>query len=117
VPIRTTLREYKLECLACDTRVHRLVWDYDLEKQTCEQCQGPLTIYSHACRPTPGIATDDIPGGVDIHHGICNPDGTPKRYYSKTEIRRACNEQGWTMNGDTPKAYRVHWSGKTTDKW
>lgn len=37
---------------------------------------------------------DDIPGGMLIHHGICNPDGSPKRYYSKSEIARAAKQAG-----------------------
>ncbi len=59
-----------------------------------------------------GIITDEIPGGIEIKHGICNPDGTPKRYYSKTEIRRAANERGYTISGDTPRPYKVAWNGR-----
>ena len=58
------------------------------------------------------IATDDIPGGLLVRHAICHPDGTPKRYYSKTEIKRAANEAGYTIGGDTPRPYRVSWSGR-----
>ncbi len=29
-----------------------------------------------------------------IRHGICWPDGTPRRYRSKAEMRRAAKEQG-----------------------
>lgn len=45
------------------------------------------------------VVPDDIPGGVLIEHGLCNPDGTPKRYYSRSEIRLACAVKGlipWT---------------------
>lgn len=45
------------------------------------------------------IVPDDIPGGVLIEHGLCNEDGTPKRYYSRSEIRMACAVKGqvpWT---------------------
>jgi len=61
-----------------------------------------------------GIGGDDIPGGIEIRHGICNPDGSPRRFYSKTEIRRAANEKGLVLSGDTPgKPYKVHWSGRS----
>ena len=65
--------------------------------------------------PTPGVATDDIPGGIQIRHGLVNPDGSPRTFYSKTEIRRAANEAGLTIAGDTPRPYRVHWSGRRVD--
>ena len=61
-----------------------------------------------------GVEQDSIEGGLEIQHGsgIINPDGSPKRYYSKTELRRACNEAGWSISGDTPKPYKVAWSGR-----
>jgi hypothetical protein len=50
-----------------------------------------------------GVIDDSIPGGILIHHGICNDDGTPKRYYSKSEIHRAAFEKNVFIVGDTPK--------------
>lgn len=35
-----------------------------------------------------GVIGDDIPGGVWIRHGICNEDGTPRKYYSKSEMAK-----------------------------
>lgn len=49
------------------------------------------------------IATDSIPGGYEVKHGLCNPDGSPRRFDSKSEIKRAAFESGWTISGDTPK--------------
>lgn len=46
---------------------------------------------------------DDIPGGMEIKHGICWPDGTPRKFYSKSEIRKAASDAGWTIDGETPK--------------
>lgn len=37
---------------------------------------------------------DEIPGGVWMKHGICNEDGTPKRYDSKHDIVRALDKAG-----------------------
>jgi len=37
---------------------------------------------------------DSIEGGVLIHHGLCNDDGSPKRYYSRSEIRKAAEARG-----------------------
>lgn len=39
---------------------------------------------------------DDIPGGLYIKHGLCHDDGTPRRFDSKSEIRRAAAEKGLT---------------------
>jgi hypothetical protein len=65
---------------------------------------------------TAAIIGDDIPGGIEMRHGICNPDGTPKRYYSKTEIKRAANEKGLSWGDDTPgKPYKVSWNGRRAD--
>ena len=62
------------------------------------------------------IITDDIPGGIYIRHGLVNADGSPRKFYSKTEIRRAANEHGLKWADDTPgKPYRVQWSGKTKE--
>ncbi len=87
----------------------------------CDQCGAELQIgqfpfcsgdpAAHVSA-NPGIVSDGIPGGIWIKHGLCNPDRTPKRYDSITDIRRAANEKGLTMGGDTPKPYKVHWSGK-----
>lgn len=49
------------------------------------------------------VATDSIPGGMEIKHGLCNPDGTPRRFDSKSDIRRAAYEAGWTIADETPK--------------
>lgn len=40
------------------------------------------------------VIQDSIEGGVMIAHGICNDDGTPKRYDSRAAIRRACEAKG-----------------------
>jgi hypothetical protein len=40
------------------------------------------------------VSQDSIEGGVLIHHGLCYPDGTPRRFYSKSEIARAAAEKG-----------------------
>lgn len=57
-----------------------------------------------------GVAGDDIPGGVVIQHGA---GLAGRKFYSKTEIKRAANEHGWVRTGDTPgRPYKVSWSGR-----
>lgn len=40
---------------------------------------------------------------VIIKHGVCNPDGTPKRYRSKSAIREAAYQAGYFQGDDTPR--------------
>ncbi len=40
---------------------------------------------------------------VYLRHGLCNEDGSPKRYRSKEEIKRVAFEKGLFQGGDTPK--------------
>lgn len=68
----------------------------------CDRCYQPSDVGEHglykcpleARRETPAIWTDDIPGGIEIAHGICHEDGTPRRYYSHSAIREACRVKG-----------------------
>ena len=87
-------------CSKCGAQLH--VGDFPF-------CHGNPSEHS---RSSPGVVGDDIPGGILIKHAVCNPDGSPRRFYSKSDIKRAANEVGYTITGDTPKPYRVSWSGK-----
>ena len=39
---------------------------------------------------------DSIEGGMEIHNGLCNSDGSPKKYYSKREIAFEAERRGLT---------------------
>ena len=58
----------------------------------CPKC-GKSTERAWIGKPS-GVIGDDIPGGVWIRHGICNPDGTPRKYYSKSEIAKEAKARG-----------------------
>jgi hypothetical protein len=61
----------------------------------CEQCGGSLTrTHIDGFRPANAVSPDDIPGGVWIKHGICNEDGTPKKYYSRSSMKAAADARG-----------------------
>jgi hypothetical protein len=88
---------------------------------TCERCYRPATYGEHGLYKCPlearrvGVAVwqDSIEGGVDIAHGLCNPDGTPRRFYSRSEMRLAAQVKGlvpWTdvYTEDRTKDARVH---------
>lgn len=60
-------------------------------KPTCK-CGEPMSTLWRGTSQT--VIGDDIPGGIEIRHGICNPDGTPKRYYTKSSIHAAAKAAG-----------------------
>lgn len=44
---------------------------------------------------TPAVIPDEIPGGILIRHGLCDPiTGDPVRYYSKSEMVREAKRRG-----------------------
>lgn len=69
-------------------------------------CWEPITIPEVACKecgePTErawlskpaAVIGDDIPGGVWMRHGVCNEDGSPRKYYSKSEIAAEAKRRG-----------------------
>lgn len=69
---------------------------------TCERCLREIVtpeehgLYLCPLEPRPAntVWADDIPGGVLVYNGLCNDDGSPRRYYSKSEIRLACKVKG-----------------------
>ncbi len=73
----------------------------------CDRCYQPQDIGEHGVylcpleprRRAPVVRPDSIPGGLVIEHGLCNDDGTPRTYYSHSEITRECAIRGlmrWT---------------------
>jgi hypothetical protein len=61
------------------------------QRPPCPECNEPTeTLWDQSA----GVISDDIPGGIEIRHGLCNPDGTPRRYYSHTEIRKEAERRG-----------------------
>lgn len=81
---------------------------------TCDRCGHPETVGEHGvglCPLEPRrtwlmVQQDSIEGGLEIHHGLCNEDGTPRTYYSRSEMRQACAAKGlmpWSDVWDSRK--------------
>lgn len=102
-----TYKKWLVHCGTCDKDLKLWAWSNELPPK-CLVCDEPTSLWDEKKSDAPAVIGDDIPGGVEIRH--LGP--TPQRFYSKTDIRRAANEGGWTMNGDTPVPYKVSWSGK-----
>src|ERR1043165_457482 len=85
-------------CEHCGDKVMNLViHDKELWCWACHQeSKGqPLGV-------APGIAVDSIPGGLWVRHGLCNEDGSPRRYDSVSEIKAEAYRRNLTIMGDTP---------------
>lgn len=109
-----TYREWTTRCPKCDTVAK--IWDWsDKLPLPCPTCTTSTYLYIETKGDAPGIATDSLVGGLDVRHGVCWPDGSPRRFDSKTDLKRALNEAGLSIKGDTPKPYKVGWSGKAID--
>lgn len=78
-------------------------WNED-GRLACPQCGERVTAVEEVA-PTQahGIIPDGIPGGLEVRHGLCNEDGSPRRYDSKTDIRREAARRGLVISGETPK--------------
>ena len=86
----------------------------------CDRClrstdEGQHGLYLCPLEPQAShvVWADDIPGGTLIAHGLCHADGTPRRFDSRSAIRRAAAEKGlipWTevYTEDRTKDARVH---------
>lgn len=73
----------------------------------CAECQQP-TIRVWLAKPA-AVIGDDIPGGVWIRHGLCNEDGSPRKYYSKSEMALEAKRRGLVNHVE-------HVPGKGSDK-
>lgn len=63
------------------------------ERPPCPTCGGPTeTLW----RGGSSVISDEC--DVWIRHGICETDGSPKRYTSKTDMRREAEKRGLTNN-------------------
>jgi hypothetical protein len=98
VLVRSTFRQWSLEC-ECGWAGKLLAWDYD--PKPCPRC-GEQTSRQVAVSLAPSVIGDDIPGGVVMEHGVCHDDGTPRKFYSKSEIIRVAREKGLVRVGETP---------------
>jgi hypothetical protein len=74
----------------------------------CPNCH-VQTVRLYLPSSVPAVKGDDIPGGVWVKHGICNPDGSPKKYYSHSEIDRAAKEKGYVNRAERGVADKKDW--------
>lgn len=73
-------------------------------------------------RYAPTIWRDEIPGGIMIANGICHEDGTPKRFDSRSEIRKEAAAKGLVEWGNVytedrlkESKERAEWSARSSE--
>lgn len=104
-----------VKCSSCGAvTVDVLLRDTASGYPVCANCGQP-TERVHLGK-VPGIIPDGIPGGLEITNGFCNADGTPRKFYSKSEIARAAKEAGWT-NYVEHKGTKSGDRSKFTTRW
>lgn len=75
-------------------------WDYEAAPP-CPECGTSDTYFDYGkTNRSTGVISDEI--DVMINHGLCYPDGTPRRFTSMTELRREAQKAGLTISGETP---------------
>ena len=86
-------------CCPQDHRFTDLRWESD-PAPICPECGAEAEEYYFLPNQAPGVIGDEI--DVEIRHGLCHPDGTPRRFRSMKELRQAASEKGWVIAGETP---------------
>jgi hypothetical protein len=100
---------YDRQCSACEHTLTDRLEPIAAPEVPCPACGAP-TGRVWLSRASAVIA-DEIPGGVLVHHGICHEDGTPRRYYSKSEMAAEARRRGLT---NVVRHVGAHGSDKST---
>jgi hypothetical protein len=101
------MRMIDLKCAKCDRiQMDHLERDEDKNRPVC--CDQPM---ERVFLPTAtgGVKDDSIPGGIWIKNGLCNADGTPRRYDSWSDVRKEEQKRGYIN-------YVEHKGSKGSDK-
>lgn len=102
-----------LKCNKCEEiQRDRFVDVAEMEPHDCGGYWEKVFLPGHAT----AVHGDDIPGGIEIHNGLCNPDGSAKKYYSKSEIAREAARRG-LVNYVEHKPERGSDKSKHTTRW
>jgi hypothetical protein len=71
-----------------------------MSEVVCDACGKELVIGDWPFCPHgaghSNVVGDDIPGGYEVRHGLCNEDGSPRVYYSKSEMAKEAKRRGLT---------------------
>jgi len=86
----------------------------------CDRCGAELQVgdfpFCPHGRGANSVIQDSIEGGIEIRNGLCNEDGSPRRYYSKSAIAAEAKRRGLT-NHDTHIGAPGSDKSKFTTRW
>ena len=61
------------------------------ERPPCDVCSEPTeTLWKSAN----SVIADSIPGGYEVRHGLVHEDGSPMKFYSKSEMAKEAKRRG-----------------------
>src|SRR5712692_10951246 len=91
------IRHY--EC-PCGLKLSEYRWG-NMDPPVCTACQKFMSDVGYLkSNKAPSVHGDSI--DIEVRHGICHDDGTPRRFTSKAELKRVAHEAGLSVYGDTP---------------
>ena len=97
-----TFKKRTYICVKCAKEIQRFLWSYDAMPKHCGFHMEPEHM---ATAKSATVIGDEI--DVVVTDGPCNPDGTPRRYRSRSELARETAALGWQREGDTPHPERT----------
>lgn len=107
------MKRIDLECPKCGVRKHDLYLKSDATYPTCE-CGTQMEWLPSAGGTVIG---DDIPGGYDVRHGLCHADGSPRRYYSRSEMRKEAEKRGLVNHVERGASDKKDYDRATRKVW
>jgi|SRR5262245_27506425 len=109
-----TYRATRWTCAPCAVGLDHWAWDDDATVPVCAACGASMVSVRAVVAKAPTVIGDAC--DVVIEHAICHPDGTPKRFTSKSEMRREAAARGY-MNVVEHKPLPGTDKSKFTTRW
>lgn len=85
---------YDLRCTQCGHITIDVLQPVEGAQPNCQMCVGGVVERVWLPGQANAVIGDEC--DVEIKHGLCNPDGSPRRFRSKSEIRTAEKKAGVT---------------------
>jgi putative FmdB family regulatory protein len=104
---------YDYKCQNCGTIQSDIYTQISDKTRVCPRCSHEdfVGIMERVWLPGQGASVIGDEIDIEIKHGLCNADGTPRRFRSREELRRAERKAGLTN-------YVVHTDGdKHVKRW
>jgi len=103
---------YDFRCDACATEFEHFSTVAARNSVRCKGCGGSV---ERLYKPS-AVVSDSIPGGLVVDHVLTNPDGSPAKVYSKSELKRRMAQMGYE-NHVEHKPEKGSDKSKHTSRW